>query len=66
VRNLTFGSGAHHCIGATLGRRVIHAAIQTLIAHAPAFRAAQPLDDVVGWCSRTASPVARLLIEGVQ
>lgn len=62
-RIFTFGSGVHHCIGAALGRRVVQAAVRALLTHGPRFRAAQPLKDLVGWCSMTASPIARLQIE---
>lgn len=65
-RILTFGSGIHHCVGAVLGRRVVQAAVRTLLVRAPKFRAAQPLGKLVGWCSVTASPIDRLLIEGVE
>lgn len=64
ARIFTFGFGAHHCLGATLGRRIVQTAVRTLLTRAPRFRAAQPLDDLVGWCSQSSSPIARLLIEG--
>jgi cytochrome P450 len=38
--HLAFGHGVHHCIGATLGRAVVMAAVRTLLTHAPRFRAA--------------------------
>jgi cytochrome P450 len=63
VRIFTFGSGIHHCLGATVGRRVVQTAVRTLLTHAPRFRAAQRLEDLVGWCSKTACPIARLVIE---
>jgi cytochrome P450 len=65
TRIFTFGFGIHHCIGTTLGRRVVEIAVRTLLERAPRFRAAQPLDDVIGWCTRTSNPVARLLMEGI-
>jgi hypothetical protein len=40
---------------------VIQASVRALLTRR--FRAAQPLDDLVGWCSMTASPVARLMME---
>lgn len=63
VRILTFGAGIHHCVGLALGRRVIEASIRALLTHAPNFSAAQPLRDLVGWCARSANPIARLVIE---
>lgn len=63
ARIFTFGSGIHHCLGATVGRRVVQIAVRTLLTHAPRFRAAQRLEDLVGWCSKTACPIARLVIE---
>ena len=64
ARIFTFGSGVHHCVGATLGRRVVQTAVRTLLVRGSRFRAAEALDDVVQWASLTSSPVARLLIEG--
>ena len=63
VRHFAFGFGIHHCVGAAVARRVVAGAVRTLLAHAPRFRAAQPLDSVIGWCTMTATPVERLLIE---
>jgi len=63
VRHFSFGSGIHHCVGASIGRRTIETAVRTVLAYAPGFRAAEPFDSVVTWCSMTASPVGRLLVE---
>jgi cytochrome P450 len=41
--HLSFGAGAHRCIGAALARAHIAAAIGALLAVAPHFRAIQPL-----------------------
>ena len=62
-RHFSFGYGIHHCVGASLGRRTIEIAVRALLAYAPGFRAAEPLDSVVTWCSMTASPVGRLPVE---
>lgn len=63
VRHFAFGFGIHHCVGASLGRRTIETAVRAVLAYAPGVRAVEPLDSVVGWCSMTASPVGRLLVE---
>ena len=65
ARIFTFGSGVHHCVGTTLGRRVVQTAVRTLLVHAPRFRAAQPLHDLVEWASATSCPIARLVIGDV-
>ena len=64
VRHFTFGSGIHHCVGAALGRRVVETSVRVLVTRAPNLRPAQPLENLVGWCSMTASPIARLLMQG--
>jgi cytochrome P450 len=46
TRLLSFGHGIHHCIGVTLGRLAVAAAVRTLLTLAPRFRAAQSLDSV--------------------
>jgi cytochrome P450 len=61
-RPLSFGHGIHHCVGATLGRRVIAAAVKTLLARAPHFRAVTPLEEIVYTSSRTSDVIARLVI----
>ncbi|MCU1230814.1 MAG: cytochrome [Acidobacteria bacterium] len=45
-RGLTFGHGIHYCVGAPLARRVVHAALTTLIRELPGFRPLQPLASV--------------------
>jgi cytochrome P450 len=43
-QHFSFGGGAHHCIGAGLGRRIATVALAVLLREAPAFLAAEPLD----------------------
>lgn len=62
-RNLSFGAGEHQCIGAALGRRVIHGALRVLVTGMPHFRAADAADDVALPPSMTCCPVASLTIE---
>lgn len=63
MRHFSFGSGIHHCVGATLGRRTIETAVRTLLLHAPRFRAAQPLGQSIEWCTMTANPIGRLRVD---
>ncbi|HYK04885.1 MAG TPA: cytochrome P450 [Thermoanaerobaculia bacterium] len=62
-RHLTFGHGIHYCIGATLGRATVTAAMRTLLAQAPDFRAAQPLESVRHCATMMAHYVESLTIE---
>ncbi len=41
-RNIAFGAGPHHCIGAALARRSLDVAIGTLLRDMPDFRSATP------------------------
>lgn len=63
VRFLGFGHGIHHCVGATLGRRIIDVALRTLLTAAPSFRAAQPLDTIEYSGDLTSHAIERLAID---
>jgi len=63
-RHLTFGHGIHYCIGATLGRVTVTAAMRTLLAQAPDFRAAQPLESVRHRATMMAHYIESLTIDG--
>lgn len=66
VKTLTFGAGPHHCVGAALGRRIIHASLRAILPRASHLRPARPLSNLVGWCTKTASPIATLVVEGAR
>ncbi|MBV8687502.1 MAG: cytochrome P450 [Alphaproteobacteria bacterium] len=59
-RHLAFGSGAHHCLGAPLGRRIAAAALGVLLDAAPRLTADLPLD-ALPWF-RTASALTPLAL----
>jgi cytochrome P450 len=63
VRYLGFGHGVHYCVGATLGRRIIDVALRTLLAAAPRFRAAQPLDAIEYSGELASHAIERLAID---
>ena len=62
ARHFTFGFGIHHCIGATLGRRLITIAIRTLFTHAPDVRAVAPRGDIRYCNSMTANAIEHLAV----
>ncbi|MDP9190085.1 MAG: cytochrome P450 [Acidobacteriota bacterium] len=62
-RHLTFGAGIHHCIGATLARAELTAAVRALLVHAPAFRAAQPLESVRYCATMMAHYIESLVVD---
>jgi cytochrome P450 len=59
TRNLVFGYGTHHCIGAHLARVQVRAALLALLRRAPNLRLAVPEKDLA-WC---VSPAIRRLSE---
>jgi cytochrome P450 len=63
VRPLSFGYGIHHCIGALLARREVTTAVRTLLAQAPRFRAAQPLDAIAYSSGMAEHAIASLIID---
>jgi cytochrome P450 len=62
-RELNFGHGIHYCIGATLGRAEVAAAVRALLRHAPRFRAAQPVEPVPYVATMMAHHVAHFVID---
>ncbi len=62
-RHLTFGHGIHHCIGATLGRVEVAAAVRALLRHAPRFRESQPIDRVPYVATMMAHHIAHFVID---
>lgn len=61
-RQLAFGGGIHSCVGAPLARRVVAAALNTLLDRAPAFEAAEPLSEIDYFHTMTALSPRRLRV----
>ena len=59
-RHFAFGGGIHHCLGAPLARRVVAAALTTLLGGAPGLRSVRPLEDTQWFASMTALSPSRL------
>jgi cytochrome P450 len=58
-RQLTFGAGAHFCLGANLAKLVLAVALRTLGAHFPSMSLAVPPEDVV-WDFETFAGIVSL------
>lgn len=63
TRHFTFGSGIHACLGAALGRQVVAIAVTNLLAHAPSFRALEPIHALRYRSTMTANEIERLLLD---
>ena len=60
--HLSFGGGVHRCIGASLGRGLLAAALRALFRVAPDFRAVQPLSTVRFATGATLHEIEQLVI----
>jgi len=60
--HLTFGGGAHRCLGAGLARRVAPIALASLLNRSGTLRAAEPLDRLEWFASVTALAPMRLAV----
>lgn len=61
-QHLAFGSGAHQCVGAGLGRRVVFAALSAILRHRPEIRPVQPLSSVEYAITQGVPMPSRLMI----
>ncbi len=61
-RHLSFGGGAHHCIGAALARRAIPIAVEALLDASPCLRPIEPLDALSWFATPSALTPARCLV----
>ncbi len=64
--HLSFGHGIHYCIGATLARLVVGAAVREMLSEGRAVRIGQPLDSVTWRGSMMVHYLERLRIETME
>ncbi len=62
AKNFCFGHGIHQCIGGPLARRVVAAAIETLVGRSAALRPLQPLDQIQYHGSPTSLGPSHMLV----
>lgn len=53
-RHFAFGSGAHACIGAQIGRATVNIAVATLLRRSSTLRSLRPLDEIRYFATETA------------
>lgn len=61
-RHFAFGAGIHSCVGGPLTRRVVAAALNTLLDRSPDFQPAEPLSGIDYFSTMTALSPRRMLI----
>jgi cytochrome P450 len=61
--HLAFGHGVHHCIGATLARAVVEAAVREMLREGRVLRLAQPRESLTWHASMMARFLERLEVE---